>query len=427
MKPLLIPAALLLLLAASMHGGLFVPSAALGSYAFYGAAMAGLLLSWRFHSSRIFCALLVLCLAQRAMFYFAASHLASESRNMALVTVGTFLPLDFVLISFLEKKGFALPALAPPAIFLFVQSAAVVVLCRPEALRNVHALEHRGRAVVSLPFAAQLCFAAAAILFLFRYLAFHRPAEAGSLWALIACFLALRFGGVGRIPQAYFAAAAFILAVTVVETSYLLAYHDELTGLPSRRAFNEALLHLQTPYSIAMVDIDHFKRCNDTYGHDSGDQVLRLVASKLARVSGGGQAYRCGGEEFAILFPGSATADVLEHLEDLRAAVEASSLRLRGPDRREQARGPDRRNPASRRRIQKSHSIRTIARTRDASEISVTVSMGLATAKVETSKPDNIIEAADKALYRAKSGGRNRIEVASGTQRRVRARAAGIA
>jgi GGDEF domain-containing protein len=244
---------------------------------------------------------------------------------------------------------------------------------------------------------------------------------------VIACFLGLRFGGVGRIPQAYFAAAAFILAATVVETSYLLAYHDELTALPSRRAFNDALQHLQVPYSIAMVDIDHFKRCNDTYGHDTGDQVLRMVASKLARVSGSGQAYRCGGEEFAILFPGNTTADVLEHLEDLRAGIEASSMRLRGPDRREQARGPDRRNPAARSRVQKSRSIPTIARTRDLSEISVTVSIGVATAKLEAAKPEDIIQAADKALYRAKGGGRNRIEIASGTQGRMRTRAAGIA
>jgi diguanylate cyclase (GGDEF)-like protein len=427
MKPLLMPAVLLLLLAAAMQGGLFVPSAALGNYGFYGALIAGLLLSWRFHSSRIFCTLLLLCLAQQGMFYLAGSHLASESRNMALVTVGTFLPLDFVLVSFLEKKGFALPVLAPPAILFFVQSVAAIVLCRPETLGSVHALAHRGRTLVSLPFGVQLCFAAAAMFFLFRYLAFHMPAEAGSLWAVIACFLGLRFGGAGRIPQAYFAAAAFILAATVVETSYLLAYHDELTALPSRRAFNDALQHLQVPYSIAMVDIDHFKRCNDTYGHDTGDQVLRMVASKLARVSGSGQAYRCGGEEFAILFPGNTTADVLEHLEDLRAAIEASSLRVRGPDRREQARGPDRRNPAARSRVQKSRSISTIARTRDLSEISVTVSIGVATAKLEASKPENIIQAADKALYRAKGGGRNRIEIASGTQRRMRARAAGIA
>ena len=124
---------------------------------------------------------------------------------------------------------------------------------------------------------------------------------------------------------------------------YLLAYHDELTTLPSRRAFNDALLRLQAPYSIAVVDIDHFKRFNDTYGHDTGDQVLGLVAACLARVTGGGQAYRCGGEEFNILFAGKTTDQVVDHLEQLRATVERSEFRMRGGDRRQAARGPDRR------------------------------------------------------------------------------------
>ncbi len=137
----------------------------------------------------------------------------------------------------------------------------------------------------------------------------------------------------------YAATAACILAASIIENSYLLAYHDELTTLPSRRAFNDALARLQEPYSIAVVDIDHFKRFNDTYGHDTGDQVLRLVASNLARVTGGGQAYRCGGEEFNILFPGKTTPEVVEHLEHLRATIESSEFRMRGRDRRQAARG----------------------------------------------------------------------------------------
>src|SRR5258708_22537560 len=207
-----------------------------------------------------------------------------------------------------------------------------------------------------------LALSAAAIVLLARYMLFHKPAESGFFWALSACMLALRFGGTGRIPTAYFAAAAFILAGAVVETSYLLAYHDELTTLPSRRAFHDALLRLEAPYSIAMLDIDHFKRCNDTYGHDTGDQVLRMIASRLARVSGGGQAYRCGGEEFAIVFPGKTTSDVLAHLEKLRADIEASTLRLRGPDRRQEERGPDRRNQRARGRGQTGHAIRQLSR-----------------------------------------------------------------
>src|SRR5260221_309408 len=73
---------------------------------------------------------------------------------------------------------------------------------------------------------------------------------------------------------------------------YSPAYQDELSRLASRRAFNDALLRLKHPYAIAAVDIDHFKRINDNFGHDTGDQVLRLVASRLSRVSGGGEAFR---------------------------------------------------------------------------------------------------------------------------------------
>jgi diguanylate cyclase (GGDEF)-like protein len=231
---------------------------------------------------------------------------------------------------------------------------------------------------------------------------------------------------VGRIPTAYFAAAAFILAGAIVETSYLLAYHDELTTLPSRRAFHEALLGLEPPYSIAMVDIDHFKRCNDTYGHDTGDQVLRMVASRLARVTGGGQAYRCGGEEFAIVFPGKTTSEVLEHLETLRATIESSKLHLRGPDRRQETRGPDRRTQRPRGRTQ-GQAIRQLSRTSSPTEISVTASMGVATSRRENSSAEEIIQSADKALYRAKAAGRNRIETGSAPRRRSRTKAAGIA
>jgi GGDEF domain-containing protein len=262
-------------------------------------------------------------------------------------------------------------------------------------------------------------------MLLTRFFLFHKPAESGLLWALAACFLSLCFGGVGRIPTAYFAAAAFILAGAIVETSYILAYHDELTALPSRRAFHEALLRLQPPYSIAMVDIDHFKRCNDTYGHDTGDQVLRMVAVRLARVSGGGQAYRCGGEEFAILFPGKTTTEVLDHLEKLRADIEASKLHLRGPDRRQEARGPDRRNQRARGRSQTGHAIRQLSRPSRSDELSVTASIGVATSRRENSSAEEVIQAADKALYRAKAAGRNRIETAS--RRGTRTKAAGIA
>jgi GGDEF domain-containing protein len=154
---------------------------------------------------------------------------------------------------------------------------------------------------------------------------------------------------------------------------------------------------------------------------------LRLVASKLSRVTGGGQAYRCGGEEFAILFPGKTTPEVVDHLEQLRASIEAGTFRLRGGDRREGVRGPDRRNPRPRAQTQ-ANAIRQVARTTSPTQISVTASIGVATALRENSTAEEVVQSADKALYRAKAGGRNRIETAtSARRRRTRAKAAGSA
>ena len=430
MKSLLTPGICLLAVAALLHTGLLAPNVALVSYAFCGVTIVGLLLAWRFHSSRILFALLALFLAQQAIEYFSKGHVATSGPgSTALAAIGLLLPINFVLLSFQQEKGFTFSSIAPPSLLLFVQSVIVAVLCRPEPSAAAQRVLHHAVTPAPLPFATLLAFAAAAVVLLIRFLLFRKPVEGGLLWALAASLLSLHFGGVGRIPASYFAAAAFILAGAIVETSYLLAYHDELTTLPSRRAFHDALLRLESPYSIAMVDIDHFKRCNDTYGHDTGDQVLRMVASRLARVSGGGQAYRCGGEEFAIVFPGKTTGDVMEHLEKLRGAIEASRLHLRGPDRRQETRGPDRRNQRGHKRTQTGHAIRQLSRAAApaSTQLSVTASIGVATSRGENPSAGEVIQAADKALYRAKAAGRNRIETASTPRRGTRAKAAGIA
>jgi diguanylate cyclase (GGDEF)-like protein len=420
MKSLLMPGLWLLAAALLLHTALIAPSAAFVNFALYGALIAGLLMAGRFHSSRIFVALLVLFLAERALDFFSPAHNLGSS-HVAMASIGLLLPLNFVILSLQQETGFTLPSLAPLSLLLFIESVIVAVLCRPEPAAQ-HAL-HRALAPAPLPFATLLAFAAATIILLVRFLLFRKPVDGGLLWALAASFLALHFGGAGRIPTAYFATAALTLAGSIVETSYRLAYYDELTALPSRRAFHEALLRLTPPYSIAMVDIDHFKRCNDTYGHDTGDEVLRMVAARLARVSGGGQAYRVGGEEFAIVFAGKTTKDVFDPLEQLRLDIAASSFRLRGTERRQETRGPDRRNS----RGQTGRAIRKLAQASPVTELSVTASMGVATATQPNASAEEVIKAADKALYRAKNAGRNRIEMAGTARRRARSKSAGIA
>jgi GGDEF domain-containing protein len=333
-------------------------------------------------------------------------------------------PLDFVLLALMHERGFSSESMTPGGIFLFMQCVVVTVLC--SAAPTASSRAHHAAAVISLPGFAIFMFAAGGIFLLIRFLLNCKPVESALLWSLGAFFLSLHFAGTARLSTVYAATAACILATSIIENSYLLAYHDELTTLPSRRAFNDALLRLQEPYSIAVVDIDHFKKFNDTYGHDTGDQVLRLVASNLARVTGGGQAYRCGGEEFNILFPGKTTPEVVEHLEKLRRTVESSAFHMRSGDRRQAPRGPERRNGRARGRSGKGYAIRQLAQEKTQGPLSVTVSIGVATSARQNSDTELVLKAADKALYRAKENGRNRVETAL-PARRGRMKAAGIA
>src|SRR5207244_5445715 len=96
-----------------------------------------------------------------------------------------------------------------------------------------------------------------------------------------------------------------------------------------RRALNEALLRLGGHYTLAMADVDHFKNINDRHGHDVGDQVLKMVAAKLALVGGSGRAFRYGGEEFAVLFPGKSAEECLPELESRRRSGEETGFILR--------------------------------------------------------------------------------------------------
>jgi len=428
LKTLLIPGGLLLFSATAFVYSAWRPLE-MPSLAFidYSALILGALLAWRFHSSRIFSALVVVFLVQQSLARFGMSQPSIGSPGWtALHAVAMLVPVNFILIALMQEHGFSLASIAPVGLFLFVQSVIGAVLYAGTGT-SIHARAHSAPATVALPDYALIAFATAAIFLLVRYFLTRKPAECALFWSLLACFLAIRFVGAMSKSTIYLIAAASILAVSIVENSYLLAYHDELTTLPSRRAFNDALLRLQDPYSIAVVDIDHFKIFNDTYGHDTGDQVLRLVAANLARVTGGGEAYRCGGEEFNILFPGKTTAEVVNHLEQLRVAIENSEFHVRSGERRRASRGPDRRSKGSRSRARKGHLIRQLAQPTGPVPVSVTVSIGVAASTGESTGPDAVLVEADQALYRAKANGRNRIESARPGRRRARTKAADIA
>ena len=421
------PGGVLLLCAGILLGtGVLRLSAPAVQIYYYSVFFAGVLLAWRFHSSRTLFALVTILLAYRAMEFFSSGRPASSGPGrIAFEAVAVLIPLNFIFVAFVRERGLALPSIASHIGLLFFESVFVAVICRPgelvaPAIIHNPILGRAGNHSNSLPQLAIVLFIIALGVLLMKFFRQHKPVESGLLWSLAAVFCGLLAGGVSKTGNAYFATAGLILVSSIIENTYALAYQDELTGLPSRRAYSDALPGLVAPYSIAVVDIDHFKNFNDTYGHDTGDEVLRLVASKLAEVSGGGRAFRVGGEEFSILFAGKPMKEVIEHLEALRATIEASNFRVRSaPERRAAPRGPDRRNTSRTRASSKKSGARKLPERTTDDELSVTISIGVAEPTAKTREVEEVIHFADKALYRAKRGGRNRVETFSANRSRT--------
>lgn len=161
------------------------------------------------------------------------------------------------------------------------------------------------------------------------------------------------------------------------------AMTDALTNLANRKSFDESLEKVcqaadatGRPVTLAVIDVDHFKRFNDTWGHQTGDQVLRYVASVIARLGQGGRvASRYGGEEFNMLFPGEGVESVIALLEGVRREIGGCMLKRRST-------GED---------------LGT-----------VTVSIGVAE-RFRGETTSALIERADAALYASKRAGRDRV------------------
>lgn len=365
-------------------------------YVPYGVFGAGLLLSALFHRSRIFHALLVLFASNIAL-AVAAGRIASPNGEVLVRLVALLLPINIVLISFLPETGiFSRSGFVRLLVFAF-EGVVVAVASRFYAARSLALISDpfTSRIPVTsfrgLPQSVLLAFAIACLLLVFQLIRRRfRPTDVGFYWALFSSFIALCVLPLVQPMSLGFAAGAIVLVIALLEAFYAMAYYDELTDLPGRRSFNDAKLRLGNTYTVAMVDVDHFKRFNDTYGHDAGDQVLRMVASRIAQVSGGGKGYRYGGEEFAVLFPGKRADETFPHLERLRRSIEELPFKLRSHDRRKQGKK------------------QTSGRSRGAKrQTNVTVSIGASAADRTSRKPDDFVKAADRALYRAKSLGRN--------------------
>ena len=254
------------------------------------------------------------------------------------------------------------------------------------------ALEHWTLRSPPTPLVGRILFAAAFAAAVWRAYPERKPLQIADAGALVEFFIGCEWER--QAFATFMTGAGAMLLVALLQESHRLAFRDELTGLLGRRALQERLRSLGPRYVLAMVDVDHFKKFNDTHGHDVGDQVLKLVAGRLAQVGGGGVAYRYGGEEFSVLFPDRDLKDATRHLEAVRVGIERYRMAVRGEDR-------PKKNPEDSARLRTNQPPRQT--------LSVTVSIGVAAPGDAATSPAQVLARADEALYRAKQSGRNRL------------------
>ncbi len=378
-------------LALPRAGALPVDLAPLRTHAPFLLLPAVLALAWRFRQGRLFffaAMLLALVWAQ------GRPTLPGVPAGWAPLVLSVTPPLTVALLFVLGERGlFTLRGGARALLIALPAAAAHVAAPRwPDLRARLTDRWLLPADLTPLPELAVWAFALAALIVVARFVRTRAPECGGALAALVATALALH----DPPGTDLLTAASLCLGVAVAQASYHMVWLDQLTGLPGRRAFDAQLAQVGRRYSVAMVDVDFFKKFNDKYGHDVGDEVLRMVARRLARVGGGGRPFRYGGEEFAVVFPGKRSEAVLDTLERLRASIAETPFSVR------QAARPKKKAAGKKGR----------GRGAGTKKVTVTASLGVADRTGDRRTPEAVLKAADQALYKAKRGGRNQVQAA---------------
>jgi len=352
----------------------------------------GTIIGIKIKSSQLVHSLLFLTLAEGAVYFISDNSSPLTGKEESIIHAVAFLiPLNLVYLSISKERGFINKEGRRRLSQLLIQVLIVyIVSCYPQIGLSIY-LKHTffnwdWTNSLHLAQPALAGFILGGIFLFLRSLLTRSAIDIGFFWGLVSAFIGLGLYYSRGLSSFFLTTTGLILVVSISESSFGRAYQDELTGLPARRAFNEAISKLGGEYTIAMVDIDHFKRFNDRYGHPIGDQVLRMIASHLRNVSGGGKAFRYGGEEFVLIFPGMSKRKTRPHLENLRKEIQNSGFMLRRGERR--TKNGKKIKPSSR-------------------KVNLTVSIGYAGRTEQSTSPKQVVKEADEALYRAKKKGRN--------------------
>lgn len=351
----------------------------------YMILLFGIAITSCFNRSRAFFILLSLFLSQLGMVISIPSHL---DKTLALhgiyLMISLLLPFNLLFFSSWSERGIFSRWGKRCFLLIFLQVVFVMGLVLSGDRELFNEINKKlflfsSMPQTPIPDVALIVFLLTGIVLLIKRRRSNAHFKTTIFGALVAIAFAHHFNTIRIAVPFFYATAGLIIILSVIQDYYFKAYLDELTGLPSRRSLNEDMIKLDSTYAIAMVDVDFFKKFNDNYGHDAGDDVLRLIG-KVMKNFKGGKSFRYGGEEFTVLFPGKSLAEATPYLEELREEVAKCKFMLRE--------GSKNKKGANR-------------------KLSVTVSIGVADSNHKSISPDEVIKLADKALYRAKEKGRN--------------------
>ena len=332
-------------------------------------------------------------------FYALLITLANVTLELGLITtalsyawVSVLLPLQLLIISLLPERGIlSLRAIPVYLSFALVVGLAlyVVMTQAPWAAEILLKdwLPARYFDWTRLPPGVVIICFGIFLYMLILSLLKPSPQMSAGLGILALSILQMHVGHDAGSVNVFSSASLLMCLYAVIQESWRMAYLDELTCLPARRALREKFEQLSGLYTLAMLDVDHFKKFNDSFGHDCGDAVLQMIAARLQKVTGGGIAYRYGGEEFAILFNNTDVIEARVHLDVLREKIASTPFIVnRGSRRKSDQKSAEKKKKA----------------------VTVTISIGAADAHAgKVASPWDVLKLADQALYRAKKKGRN--------------------
>lgn len=361
----------------------------------YAIFLVGLVIAFKFNHSREFFIMIVLSLCLVSIDYSQGLLATTAEVTHIYSIVCLVIPMNIAIFSFFKERGILSLWGIIRISFIISQLLFSLWLIYSGEINisnmiNQKILPMNYTLLKSISQISIILFFITFIILVIRQALSKSSQEASFLAMLVGVFYAL-YNNNPSLYSIFFLISGVILIISIIQDSYYMAFSDELTSLPSRRALNQDMMKLGVNYSIAMLDIDHFKKFNDTYGHDTGDEVLKLVASTIKDVTGGGKSYRYGGEEFTILFPAKSIKDVLPHLEELRENIGNRGFAVRGKDRPKKKPKKKTKGPKSQKQVK------------------ITVSIGVSQKNEKDKIPEDVLKSADKALYRAKKKGRNMV------------------